>query len=217
MKVQNNKVVSLAYRLEVDGRIADQAGRDNPLEYIHGTHMLLPKFEQAVEGKEPGDSVSFTLSPEEGYGVHNPQRVVDLPKEAFMIDGVMHEELMEVGRILPMMGQDGSVIQATVKAVGDKHVSMDFNHPMAGKTLNFTVEVVAVRDATESELTNGLHGEYLPQEEHECRHGRGHCHKHEGEGEGECCHKHEGDGECCHHGEGGHCHDHEDDGCCCKD
>lgn len=215
MKVQNNKVVSLAYKLEVDGRIADKAGRDNPLEYIHGTHMLLPKFEQAVEGKEPGDSVSFTLSPEEGYGVHNPQRVVDFPKEAFMIDGVMHEELMEVGRILPMMGQDGSVIQATVKAVGDKHVSMDFNHPMAGKTLNFTVEVVAVRDATESELTNGLHGEYLPPEEHECRHGRGHCHKHEGD-EGECCHKHEGDGECCHHGEGGHCHDHEDDGCCCK-
>ena len=51
MKVQNNTVVSLAYRLEVDGKIADRAGRDNPLEYIHGTHMLLPKFEQAVEGK----------------------------------------------------------------------------------------------------------------------------------------------------------------------
>ena len=126
-----------------------------------------------------------------------------------MIDGVMHEELMEVGRILPMMGQDGSVIQATVKEVGEKHVSMDFNHPMAGKTLNFTVEVVAVRDATESELTNGLHGEYLPQEEHECH--RGHCHKHDGDGE--CCHDHE-DGECCHQGEGGHCHEEGD--CCCK-
>lgn len=195
MKVQNNKVVSLAYRLEVDGRIADQAGRENPLEYIHGTHMLLPKFEQTVEGKEPGESVSFTLSPEEGYGVHNPQRVIDLPKEAFMIDGVMHEELMEIGRVLPMMGQDGSVIQATVKEVGEKHVKMDFNHPMAGKTLNFSGTVESVRPATEKELDEGLHGEYLPPEDHPCHKGK--CHKKDGEG---CC-KEEGEG-CCQDGKG---------------
>ncbi len=196
MKVQDKKVVALAYKLEVDGRIADQAGRERPLEYIHGTHMLLPKFEQAVEGKEPGESVSFTLSPEEGYGVHNPQHVIDIPKEAFVIDGVMHEELMQPGRVLPMMGQDGNVIQATVKEVKDRHVSMDFNHPMAGKTLNFTVEVVSVREATESELNNGLHGEYLPPEEHECCHGKGRCHNHEGDGEG-CCKDGEG---CCKEG-----------------
>ncbi len=193
MKVEKNKVVALAYKLEVEGKIADQAGKDSPLEYIHGTHMLLPKFEQAVEGKEPGECVSFTLSAEEGYGVHDPQRVVDLPKEAFVIDGRLHEELMQPGRVLPLMGRDGNVVQATVAAVKEDAVTMDLNHPMAGKTLDFTVEVVSVRDATEKELAEGLHGEYLPPEEEEhCCHGKGkgHCHKHDGEEGGhECCHK----------------------------
>jgi hypothetical protein len=66
MKVEKNKVVSLTYELIVDGRLADKADESRPLDYIHGTHMLLPKFESEVEGKEPGESFAFTLTPEEG-------------------------------------------------------------------------------------------------------------------------------------------------------
>ena len=75
-------------------------------------------------------------------------------------------------------------------------MTMDFNHPMAGKTLNFSGKVIEVRDATEKELDEGLHGDYLPPEEggKRCRKHGGKCHKDEGEG---CC-KEEGDGECCH-------------------
>lgn len=204
MKVEKNKVVALSYTLVVDGAVADSASAEKPLEYIHGTGMLLPRFEEEVAGKEPGEEYAFTLSPEEGYGVHNPQQVIDIPLAAFMIDGEVRRDLLVVGRTIPMMNQDGHVLQGTVAAVKEDSVSMDFNHPMAGKTLNFSGKVVSVREATEKELTEGLHGEYLPREEHCCKKNGGKCHKHEGEGEHECC---QGEGEgCCEKGEG-----------CCKD
>ena len=210
MKVENNKVVAVNYALEVEGKIADQSAPGNPLEYIHGNGMLLPKFEGALEGKEPGDSFDFVLSPEDGYGTYDPKYLVDLPKTAFAIDGQVREDLLVVGRTIPMLNQAGQVVQGTVSKVTDSTVTMDFNHPMAGKTLHFTGKVESVRGATDKELTEGLHGEYLPQEE-----GCGGC-------QGGGCHKE--DGECCGEGKGeGHCHkDGEGDcgcgkeGCDCK-
>ena len=206
MKVEKNKVVVLTYELTVDGKLADKADESRPLDYIHGTNMLLPKFESEVAGKEPGDTFAFTLTPEEGYGTYDEKNLVVLPKEAFSIDGVVREDLLVVGQVIPMMSDTGHVVQGTVYKVEDGIVTMDFNHPMAGKTLNFTGKVLEVREATEKELTEGLHGEYLPQDGHR-------CHKHHGDGE--CCHKgegHHGDGECCHKGEG-----HGDGECCCHE
>ena len=210
MKVENKKVVAVSYALEVEGKIADKSAPGNPLEYIHGTGMLLPKFEGALEGKEPGDNFDFVLSPEDGYGTYDPKYLVDLPKTAFAIDGQVREDLLVVGRTIPMLNQAGQVVQGTVSKVTNTTVMMDFNHPMAGKTLHFTGKVESVRGATDKELTEGLHGEYLPQEE-----GCGGCH-------GGGCHKE--DGECCGKGKGeGHCHkDGEGDcgcgkeGCDCK-
>lgn len=191
MKIQKNKVVAVSYELEVEGKTADKAGSEAPLEYIHGTGMLLPKFEAALEDKVAGDSFEFVLSPEEGYGTYNPNYMVRLPMEAFIIDGRTATELLVVGRTLPMLNSEGQVVQGTIAAVDEKTVTMDFNHPMAGKTLHFTGKVESVREATEKELTEGLHGEYLPKE------GCGHCHKggcHEGDCEGDCC----GEGDCGH-------------------
>lgn len=200
MKIDQNKVVALAYTLEVEGAIADSASSENPLEYIQGTGMLLPKFEAEVEGKEPGERFEFTLTPEEGYGTYNPKYKFDIPMEAFQIDGKVQSELLVPGRVIPMLNQDGQVIQGTVAEVKENAVTMDFNHPMAGKTLNFTGTVVSVREATEKELSEGLHGEFAPRGceggcHHGGCHGEGHCH----EGEGHCheggCH---GEGHCCH-------------------
>ena len=73
MKVEKNKVVAVSYELNVEGKTADKAGSDAPLEYIHGTGMLLPKFESELENKEPGDKFEFTLTPEEGYGTYDPK------------------------------------------------------------------------------------------------------------------------------------------------
>ncbi len=182
MKVSQKQVVALSYSLEVEGKIADSAGEDAPLEYIHGTHMLLPAFEAAVEGKDPGDGFEFTLSPAEGYGEHNPAHCIDIPIQAFQVDGQLRTDLLQVGNVIPMLNGSGQVIQGTVKVVGAESVKMDFNHPMAGKTLHFTGKVLSVREATEKELTEGLHGEYMPRECH-CKKGKGkgHCKGNEGE------------------------------------
>ena len=177
MKVEKNKVTAVSYQLEVEGKIADRSAPDAPLEYIHGSGMLLPKFEAALEGKEPGDGFDFVLSPEDGYGVYDPSYKIDLPKTAFAIDGQVREDLLTVGRTIPMLNQAGQVVQGTVAAVTETAVTMDFNHPMAGKTLHFTGRVESVRDATDKELDEGLHGEFLPPEEHECCHGKGGCKK----------------------------------------
>ncbi len=192
MKAEKNKVVAVSYQLEVEGKIADQAGSEHPLEYIHGTGMLLPKFEEAVSGKEPGDCFDFVLAPEDGYGTYNPEYKVDIPKSAFEIDGKLRDDLLIVGNIIPMLNGEGQVIQGCVAAVSDKGVTMDFNHPMAGKTLHFTGKVETVRSASEKELTEGLHGEYLPKEECGCSHG--------GCNHGDCNH-----GDCgCNHGDCNH-------------
>lgn len=168
MIIEKNKVVAVNYELEVEGAIADKSAPGNPLEYIHGSGMLLPKFEAALEGKEPTEAFDFTLSPEDGYGVYNPEYKVDLPKSAFEMDGKLREDLVQIGRILPMYNADGQVIQGTVVAIAADSVTMDFNHPMAGKTLHFTGTVESVREASEKELLEGLHGEYLPQEGCHC-------------------------------------------------
>ena len=187
MTIDKNKVVAVSYELEVEGSIADKAGSEKPLEYIHGTGMLLPKFEAALEGKEPGASFDFTLTPEEGYGNYSDECKIEIPKTSFAgPDGKIREDLLVVGFTIPMLNSEGQVIQGTVAAVSDDTVTMDFNHPMAGKTLHFTGKVESVREATEKEMTEGLHGEYLPKEGCHCG---GHC----------------GEGCDCGCGEGGEC------------
>ena len=208
MIVTKDKVVELEYELIVDGKVVDKTtDTTGPLDYIHGENMLLPKFEEALEGLEPEAEFAFTLAPEDGYGEYDPKKKIDIAKSTFEVEGVLMEELLQVGRYIPLL------------------------NPMAGKTLNFKGKVVSVRDATEKELTEGLHGEFLPKEggccghhgNGGCCHGKGHedghecCHSGEHNGEHEChCHhdgEHEGEHEChCHHDEGeGHheCHCHE--------
>ncbi|MBQ7222121.1 MAG: FKBP-type peptidyl-prolyl cis-trans isomerase [Bacteroidales bacterium] len=159
MTIQDNKVVHLAYQLEVDGKIEDQASAEKPLEFIFGMGYLLPKFEENIKNLKQGDKFDFRLSAKEGYGEPNPVMIGDLPVEIFMQDGKLMEDIVFVGNIIPMMNQQGGVVPGKVLEIGEKTVKMDFNHPMAGKDLHFTGEVVLVRDATDEELTNGIHGE----------------------------------------------------------
>lgn len=197
MKIQKNSVVALSYELEVEGKIADKAPSERPLEYIQGMGMLIPKFESEVDGKEPGETFEFTLSPEEGYGTYNPEYKFDLPKTSFAIDGQVRDDLLEIGRTIPMLNSAGQVVQGTIAAIAEDTVTMDFNHPMAGKTLHFTGKVESVREATEKELTEGLHGEFLPQDECGCGCHHDHC---------DCEHDH------CEHDGCGCGHDHCDCG-----
>ena len=195
MKITQNAVVEFCYELEVDGQVVDHTTQERPLDYIHGTGSLLPKLEAHIEGMEPGDRFDVTLSPADGYGETDPSRIIDLPKAAFEVNGEIREDLLVPGNTIPMMNSMGGVIPGVVLEVTEDSVKMDLNHRMAGKTLHFTGEVLTVREATEKELTEGLHGEFV----HSC--GCGGCHG----GSGDC-------GGC----EGGHCgDDHGDCGCGC--
>lgn len=238
MNASKDKVVGIAYALEVDGRTLDKAQKERPIEYIHGGNMLLPALERAIEGLSEGSPFDVTLSPEDGYGAYDAAKRFDIPKDAFLVDGKLREDLLVEGRFIPMLNSEGLVVHGKVVDVKESSVTMDFNHALAGKELHFTGEVVSVREATEKELKEGLHGEYLPPEGHCCHHG--HC-RHHGEGDGEhhCCHGHDGNGcrhddddgerHCrhghdgkeggCRHGEGGCAHDGDADGghCCHND
>ena len=188
MKITQNAVVEFCYELEVDGQVVDHTTKERPLDYIHGTGSLLPKLEAYIEGMEPGDRFDVTLSPADGYGEVDPARIIDLPKAAFEVNGEVREDLLVPGNTIPMMNSMGGVIPGVVVEVTEDSVKMDLNHQMAGKTLHFTGEVLTVREATEKELTEGLHGEYV----HSCG-GCGGCHGHEGGCEGGC---HDGDCGC---------------------
>lgn len=220
MKIEKNKVVALIYELTVDGAIADKCTDENPLQFIFGAGMLLPKFEENILDKEPGDKFAFTLTPEEGYGTVNPQMVIDFPKDAFKDQsGNIMDEILFVGSVIPLQSANGQIFQGRITEIFDEVVKIDLNHPMAGKTLNFTGEIVTVRDASDEELTGGL------QKKGCCGKGKGGCKKGK-KAEDECgCHG--GEKECdCHNGEedcgchGGEkecdCHNGEKECDCCK-
>ena len=196
MKITQNAVVEFCYELEVDGQIVDHTKKERPLDYIHGTGSLLPKLEAYIEGMEPGAKFDVTLSPADAYGEVDPSRIIDLPKAAFEVNGEVREDLLVPGNTIPMMNSMGGVIPGVVLEVSEDSVKMDLNHQMAGKTLHFIGEILTVREATEKELTEGLHGEFV----HSC--GCGGCHGHSGDCsgcEGGCGEEHGEDCGCgCH-------------------
>lgn len=199
----------MTYDLYVEGQHVDSATQEKPLDYIQGVHMLLPRFERELEGMQEGESFSFSIPAAEGYGEYDPKMRFDIPKDSFAQNGKIREDLLVVGRMIPMYNGAGEICHALIIEVKDDAVTVDFNHPMAGKVLDFSGKILSVRNATEKELLEGLHGEFLPPEEHQC--GCGH--------HGGCCHGHD-DGQGCGggcHEEGGGCHGgcHENGGCAC--
>jgi len=184
MKIAPNTHVALSYKLLVDGEIADEATADRPLEFIYGAGFLLPAFEQQIEGLTAGDTFAFKLSAADGYGELMDEAVIELPKTAFMADGKLDEAMLAIGNMIPMMDNQGHQLAGVVKAVGADTVTMDFNHPLAGKELNFSGKVEQVREVTDVDRAKymGLGGG--------CGCGCGEGHEHGSEGcegcEGHC-------------------------------
>ena len=149
--IGNNTVVSIHYHLtNNDGEVLDSSKGTEPLAYLHGAGNIIPGLENALVGKAPGDSLKVTVSPEEGYGEIVPDLVQEVARTAFQ--GV---DQIEVGMVFTAQGADGSAQRIVVKAVDGDMVTVDGNHPLAGQTLNFDVEVVGVRDATAEEIDHG--------------------------------------------------------------
>ena len=155
-----NKVVSLSYTLMLNsGELADEATADQPLVFIHGIGQTLPAFDDQLDGLSVGDTFSFTLSAEDGYGESSPNYVVEIPKNIFEGPDVP-DDILEIGATLPMQDQDGNPMEGVVVEIGDDTVTMDFNHPLAGEALGFSGTVLDIREATQEELDHGhVHGE----------------------------------------------------------
>lgn len=156
MKISTNKYVTLTYELNVgegdDRELIEQATIERPLEFIFGTNTMLEAFESNLEGLEEGDHFSFSLSPEESYGEHDEDKVIDLPKTIFEVNGKIDEEVVFEGNMVPMMDAEGNRLMGSVVCIGDEMVTMDFNHPLAGETMYFEGTVVGVREASAEEI-----------------------------------------------------------------
>lgn len=179
MEINLNKVVSLSYTLEVDGDVIETVKADKPMQFIFGTGYLLPKFEENINGKKVGDSFDFRLAAADAYGNVNPDAIVELPKNLFEVEGKVEEGLLTVGNVLPMMDSEGNRLNGTIDEVKDEVVVMNFNHPLAGAELHFCGKVEEIREATETELANGLFNEKVQHscgEEGGCSSCGGGCH-----------------------------------------
>jgi FKBP-type peptidyl-prolyl cis-trans isomerase SlyD len=154
MQIAQNSVAAFHYTLTDDqGQVIDSSAGRDPLTYLHGSGQIVPGLEKQMEGRSAGDKFSAEVAPEEGYGVHHPELMQEVPREAFQ--GV---EDIQPGMQFQGRGPQGE-INVTVTRVENDKVFIDGNHPLAGKTLHFAIEVAEVRAASAEERAHGhVHG-----------------------------------------------------------
>ena len=150
MQITKHKVAAIHYTLrDNEGNVLDSSEGRDPLYYIQGIGNLIPGMEEGLEGKAKGDKFTLKVAPEKGYGELDEALVQEVPKKAFGDQEVKPGMRFHTDR--------GQVV--TVTEVGNDTVTVDGNHPLAGVELNFAVEIMEVRNATEEEISHGhVHG-----------------------------------------------------------
>jgi FKBP-type peptidyl-prolyl cis-trans isomerase SlyD len=157
MKIEKNRVVSLAYELREtgpEGRIIEALEENRPMTFIYGSGRLLPHFEKNLHSLGKNDIFSFVLKPEDAYGERIEDMIINIPLSVFETEGKVDENICRVGNEVPMMGRDGSRINGVINEITDNYVRMDFNHPLAGTQLCFSGKILDVREATVAEIAN---------------------------------------------------------------
>ncbi|MCW8806991.1 MAG: peptidylprolyl isomerase [Rhodanobacter sp.] len=154
MQISQNSVAAFHYTLTDDkGQVIDSSEGRDPLTYLHGSGQIVPGLEKQMEGRKVGDKFNAEVAPEEGYGVHHAELMQEVPKSAFQ--GV---EDIQPGMQFQGRGPQGEINVTVARIEGDT-VFIDGNHPLAGQTLHFAIEVTEVRDASAEELEHGhVHG-----------------------------------------------------------
>jgi FKBP-type peptidyl-prolyl cis-trans isomerase SlyD len=155
MSIARDSVVSIHYTLRDDaGDIIDSSAEREPLAYLHGYGNIVPGLERELEGKAVGDKLSVKVSAAEGYGEHENQLIQKIPRRS--LRGISN---IRIGMQLHAQTPHGTRVVTVTHIAGDM-ITIDGNHPLAGKSLNFEVEITDVRQATEEELSHGhVHGE----------------------------------------------------------
>lgn len=151
LMIGQNSVVSMHYTLKNDnGDVMDSSEGKPPMVYLHGANNLIPGLEAELTGKTTGATFSATISPEQAYGEFSQELIQVISKSMFQ--GV---ESIEVGMSFIAQGDGGAQRQVRVTAVDGDDITIDANHPLAGQTLHFDVEVVEVREGTAQEIEHG--------------------------------------------------------------
>jgi FKBP-type peptidyl-prolyl cis-trans isomerase 2 len=138
--VAEGKTVTVNYTLKVDGKVLDSSKGRQPIQFIAGNHQMVAGFEKAVMGMKVGEKKSFKVSPEEGYGKENPEAIQTIPRSQ-LPPGMKPA----TGMVLQAQDKSGRSRPVKIVEVGKDTVVIDFNHPLAGKTLNFDVEIVSIK------------------------------------------------------------------------
>lgn len=161
LEIGKYKMVTLTYDLRIDdenGELVEQATVEQPLQFLYGAGVMLPKFESELVGLKQDDPFKIKITSTEAYGSVNNEAIVELPKNVFLVNGEFDDELIKVGNTVPMMSSNGQRLNGLVLEVNDEIVKMDFNHPLAGEDLFFAGKVVEVREASDEEVAQILSG-----------------------------------------------------------
>ncbi|EDZ61490.1 FKBP-type peptidyl-prolyl cis-trans isomerase SlyD [Sulfurimonas gotlandica GD1] len=160
MAIEANQIVSIEYEVRDGEAVVDSNVGGSPLVFMFGKGQIIPGLETGIVNMAIGEKGDVLVKAEDAYGTHNPDAKQEVPKDQFAgID-------LEVGMTLYGQGEDGGTVQVVVKEIGEETVIIDFNHPLAGKDLMFTVTVNNVRDASAEEAMTGIPAEN--QQDDEC-------------------------------------------------
>ena len=137
--IEAGKKVKFDYVLTVDGNKVDSSEKTGPLEYVHGEKKIIPGLEKQMQGLKVGDKRNFIVFPEEGYGRIDPEAFKEYPKSS-----LPPEIEPKVGQVLGVKDQEGNKYPVVISEVKDETIVLNFNHPLAGKTLNFDITIVEI-------------------------------------------------------------------------
>ena len=149
--IAQNKVVSIEYEVfnQENNALLDSNKGGSPLEFLVGSGQVISGLEDALMGAKVGENIKAIIKPEDAYGIYKSDFIHEVPREQF--EGID----LKAGMTLFGQSEDGQTVQVIVKDFNDKAVMVDYNHPLAGKTLSFDVTILDVREATEAEILQG--------------------------------------------------------------
>lgn len=157
MAIETNQVVSLEYEVRDGDKVVDSNVGGQPLVFMFGKGQIIPGLESGIQNMGIGEKGDVLVKAADAYGEYNDEAQQELSKDQFAgID-------LNVGMTLYGQGEDGGTVQVTVKEIGDETVFIDFNHPLAGKDLMFSVTINNIRDASADEALSGVPAENLSE------------------------------------------------------
>jgi FKBP-type peptidyl-prolyl cis-trans isomerase SlyD len=169
MSIEANQIVSIEYEVRDGDKVVDSNVGQAPLVFMFGKGQIIPGLENGLKDMAVGEKADLLVKAEDAYGERNEEAIQEVPKDQFA--GIDLEE----GMTLYGQGEDGGTVQVVVKEIGEENVIIDFNHPLAGKDLMFSVTLSNVRDASAEEAMTGVPAENKPAEGESCGTGCG-CH-----------------------------------------